>query len=461
MDILIVDDERSIRLTTTMALEAEGHYVESAEDKAGAFQRLKEEAFDLVFLDLRLGDEDGLEVMQELLKSKPHQLVAIFTAHASIETAVKATQLGAFDYLEKPFTPDQLRAILVKAQKALTTQKEVTRLQETVKELKSEVQQSGPPVSFESSDPRTRSEFETLFRAAASSASVLILGESGTGKSVIAREVHERSPLADKPFVTVSCPSLSRELLESVLFGHMRGSFTGAIKDTWGKVQAADGGTLFLDEIGELPMEIQPKLLRLLQEREYERLGENKVRHANVRVIAATNRDLATQVAEGGFREDLFYRLNVISVTVPPLRDRPKDLARFAKDYLIHFSSQMGRTIQGYSEEALTRLNQHAWPGNLRELRNAIERAAILARGEWIEAGDLPHPESAGAIAASRNGAGGRGGIAVGGEYRLEELEEAHMREVLEWAPTLQEAAQILGIDKATLYRKRKRFGIH
>ena len=456
MDILIVDDEKSIRLTTSIALESEGHYVETAEDGTLAMKRIKEENFDLVFLDLRLGDEDGLEILQKIVAMKPQQLVTIFTAHASISTAVKATQLGAFDYLEKPFTPDQLRAILIKAQKALKTQVEVVRLKETVQELKSEVRHSSPPLRFTSEDPKTRQEFDVLFRAAATSASILILGESGTGKSVIAKEIHDRSHLRDKPFVTVSCPSLSKELLESVLFGHMKGSFTGAIKDTWGKVHAADGGTLFLDEIGELPMEIQPKLLRLLQEREYERLGENKVRQADVRVIAATNRDLKTSIRSGEFREDLYYRLNVISVTVPSLRERPADLLKFAKDYLEFFTGQLGRKIEGFSESGRSSLMRHPWPGNLRELRNAIERATILARGSSIEAEDLPNP----ALVPENRTTGEPGAMGIGGEHRLDEIEQAHMIKVLDWAPSLNDAAAVLGIDKATLYRKRKRFGM-
>lgn len=458
MDILIVDDESSIRLTTKLALERDGHYVEGAEDGESALRRLREEKFDLVFLDLRLGDEDGLEVLAAILKKRPDQLIAIFTAHASIETAVQATQAGAFDYLEKPFTPDELRGVIAKARRALKQQDDMDRLQTTVQELKSEVSQNAPPLKFETSDPRTGREFDLLFRAAASPASVLILGESGTGKSVIAREVHRRSHLADKPFITVSCPSLSRELLESTLFGHIKGSFTGAVKDTWGKVHAADGGTLFLDEIGELPMEIQPKLLRLLQEREYERLGENQVRNANVRVIAATNRDLSEQVARGEFREDLFYRLNVISVTVPALRERSADLVDFAESYLRHFAGQMGRELDGFEAEARRVVLNHPWPGNLRELRNAIERAVILARGEKLSVDDLPRPGDAATVVSGR---AVNGGPHVGGEHSLEELEEAHMRQVLEWAPTLQEAAAILGIDKATLYRKRKRYGIN
>jgi NtrC-family two-component system response regulator AlgB len=456
MDILIVDDERSIRLTTTLALEAEDHYVESAADGAVALQRIKEEDFHLVFLDLRLGDEDGLDVLQKILELRPQTLVTIFTAHGSIPTAVRATQLGAFDYLEKPFTPDQLRAILIKAQKALKNQQEVSQLKETVQTLKSEVRHSSPPLTFRSSDIRAQEDFDVLFRAAPTSASILILGESGTGKSVIAHEIHDRSHLRDKPFVTVSCPSLSKELLESALFGHMKGSFTGAIKDTWGKIHAADGGTLFLDEIGELPLEIQPKLLRFLQEKEYERLGETKVRQANVRVIAATNRDLKQSMKAGDFREDLYYRLNVISVAIPPLRERPADLEHFAKTYLDFFAAQVGRRIDGFSEGGRSALLRHSWPGNLRELRNAIERATILARGTKVEAEDLPSPTFQSAGDAN----GDPGGPNIGGEHSLEEIEHAHLTKVLGWAPSFQDAAQVLGIDKATLYRKRKRMGL-
>jgi NtrC-family two-component system response regulator AlgB len=290
MDILIVDDERSVRQATSYALQAEDHYVEAAEDSTTALKRVKEAAFDVVFLDLRLGSEDGIDVMKKILELKPDQLVVIFTAHGSIQTAVKATRLGAFDFMEKPFLPEQLRAILLKAGKALHTQGEVQELKRTVVALKSDVQVSRVPMHFDSEDEPTKESIINLFRAAATSASILILGESGTGKSVIAREVHERSQLAEKPLVTISCPSLSKELLESELFGHVRGAFTGAVKDKVGKVALADGGTLFLDEIGDLPMDIQSKLLRLLQEREYERVGDNKTFKANVRVIAATNR---------------------------------------------------------------------------------------------------------------------------------------------------------------------------
>jgi len=297
---------------------------------------------------------------------------------------------------------------------------------------------------------------ELLMRAAKTSASILILGETGTGKSVAARAVHEKSHLADKPFVTVSCPSLSRELLESDLFGHVKGAFTGAIKDHWGKVRAADGGTLFLDEIGDLPLEIQPKLLRLLQEREYERLGENVTRSAGLRIIAATNRDLKKRVAEGAFREDLYFRLNVITAEMPPLRLRNGDLLRFAAHYEEYFARQSGRPPGGLSSEVIACLQAYAWPGNLRELRNVMERAVIMARNNQVAPEDfpgelrvLPVPNSA----AEKL-------LFPGSLVSLELLEEAHLRKVLAQIKNLSEAADVLGIDQATLYRKRKKLGM-
>jgi NtrC-family two-component system response regulator AlgB len=293
-----------------------------------------------------------------------------------------------------------------------------------------------------------------LDKAARTPASILLLGESGTGKSALARIVHQQSHLADKPLITVSCPSLSKELLESELFGHTRGAFTGAVKDRWGKVKTADGGTLFLDEIGDLPMEIQPKLLRLLQEKEYERLGENVTRQADLRIIAATNRDLKKRMAEGAFREDLYFRLNVISVEVPPLRSRPGDVARLAEHYLKHFAGQCGRKAAGFSPEGLGRINTYGWPGNLRELRNAIERAVILSQNEQIGAADLPLDGASGGLenmAAMPQ---------AGDLISLEKLQELHIRIVLERTGSVAEAARVLGIDQATIYRKRKKMDL-
>lgn len=455
MDILIVDHENSLRHAALAVFEAAGHYVEVVDDGILALRRVREEEFDLILLDLQISGNDGLKVMRKIRELKPDQAVVMIVPQGSVSEAERARQLGVIDCLEAPCCAEEFIVVLGAVQRAKRQRISPPALKSVVGSGAEGVAAS-PPLRFSSEDAKTRREFEILFRAASTAASILILGESGTGKSVIAREVHQRSHLRDKPFVTVSCPSLSKDLLESVLFGHMKGSFTGAIRDTWGKVHAADGGTLFLDEIGELPIEIQPKLLRLLQEREYERLGENKVREANVRVIAATNRDLAARVHSGDFREDLYYRLNVICVTVPSLRQRPADLEQFANDYLEFFAHQLGRGIDGFSAEGRNALLDHPWPGNLRELRNAIERASILTDGTQVKADDLPRPTSL----AHHERQSEKQQLGIGGDHRLDEIEQAHLSKVLDWAPSLHEAASVLGIDKATLYRKRKRFGI-
>jgi NtrC-family two-component system response regulator AlgB len=382
--------------------------------------------------------------MTKLLKAQPRLAVIVTTAFATIETAVQAMRQGAFDYLAKPYTPDQLQQAIAKV--ARTRQ-----LENKVAELESRVSAEAPTPILDSVEPVMQKVYELAFKAAATPATILMQGESGTGKSVLARSLHQKSPQADHAFVTVSCPSLSRELLESELFGHVKGAFTGAVSDTFGKVAAADGGTLFLDEIGELPLEIQPKLLRLLQDKEYERVGETKLRRANVRLITASNRDLEQAVKNGQFREDLYYRLNVISIRMPSLRERPGDLPRIAQEWLKFFASQVGKDLTGFSPAALHALQTYSWPGNLRELRNVIERATILAEKKEIDLSDLPEnlhrPSSS--------------GVSVGSKTSLDELEAEHIKRIIMSTPSLGEAAQILGIDPATLYRKRKRMGMH
>ncbi len=443
MRVLIVDDEPGIRKTTRIAIETGGHAAAEAPNGLRALKALDEENFDAVFLDLKLGADDGLDVLAKLLKAQPSLAVVIFTAYANIATAVEAMRRGAFDFIPKPFTPDQIRAVLAKIEK--------TRALETrVRSLESDLAREAPPIDLESDEPATQRALQVAFKAADTPASILILGPSGTGKSILARELHRRSARRDAAFVTVSCPSLSRELLEADLFGHVKGSFTGAIADAFGKVAAAEGGTLFLDEIGELAPEIQPKLLRLLQERAYERVGENTPRRANVRVIAAPNRYLAGEVKAGRFREDLFYRLNVISVALPGLHERPGDLARFAESYRKFFAASVGKKITAFSPAALTAMAAYKWPGNLRELRNVIERATILAAGETIELADLPEEFGAPADPA----------IAVGARVTLDALEAEHLRRILAHCHNLDDAARTLGIDPATLYRKRQKLGL-
>ena len=296
-----------------------------------------------------------------------------------------------------------------------------------------------------------REALDVAFKTAASEATILLRGESGTGKGVLARAIHARSPRAAGPFVTVHCPSLSAELLESELFGHVQGAFTGAVRDTIGKVAVAEGGTLFLDEIGDLPLALQPKLLRLLQERCYERVGETRTRASNVRILAATNRDLEAEIAAGRFREDLFYRLNVIEVTLPPLRQRPADILPLAEHLLRFFARQNGKTVTGFAEPVREALLRYPWPGNIRELRNAIERGVILASGPSVE---LERPAVAD---RQRRSAPAR---PCAESMTLEQIEAEHIRRILAATATIEEAAAKLGIDPSTLYRKRKKYGI-
>jgi len=453
MDFLVVDDDKTFRDATCFLIEEAGHYAEGVPAGQAALAWLKEDKWDAVLLDFNLGAENGLDVLEEMLKQFPQTPVVMFTAQGSVKVAVEAMRRGAVDFLEKPFQREQFLSVLARLQRLRQLGRRIEQLERQATETRA---QSLEPI-FDFSTPAMQAVMDVLLRAARTPASVLILGESGTGKSVAARAVHEQSHLADKPFVTVSCPSLSKELLESELFGHVKGAFTGAVRDHWGKVKAAEGGTLFLDEIGDLPLEIQPKLLRLLQEREYERLGENVTRTAELRVIAATNRDLKKRVADGLFREDLYFRLNVIAVAMPPLRAREGDLLRFAGHYETFFAGQCGRKLAGFSPAAEACLRAYAWPGNLRELRNAIERAVIMARGEQLAPEDFP-AELRGPAAAAP--AGAAAAPLVGSLVSLEKLEEAHLRKILAQTPSLTEAAEILGIDQATLYRKRKKLGI-
>jgi NtrC-family two-component system response regulator AlgB len=292
---------------------------------------------------------------------------------------------------------------------------------------------------------------DVAFKAAPSDVTVLLRGESGTGKGVLARAIHARSSRSGFPFIMIHCPSLSAELLESELFGHMRGAFTGAIQDTVGKVAVAEGGTLFLDEVGDLPLALQPKLLRLLQDRRYERVGDTRTRVCNVRILAASNRELAAAVAQGTFREDLFYRLNVMEVFLPPLRKRPKDILPLADHLLQFFARQSGKALTGFTEEGRAALLRYAWPGNIRELRNAIERGTILASEPLVGLSDLPAQIGASLPLSA---------VQIGGALTLEQLEAEHIRRILSATPTMEQAATILGIDPSTLYRKRKRYGL-
>ena len=439
--VLVIDDDKNIRVTLGVCLEGMGCEVRSVASADAALAAVAERPFDLAFLDLRLGTASGLDLVPRLLAETPGLAIVLVTAYATVDTAVEAVKRGAADYLPKPFTPEQIRHVVQKVGAARGAHRRLA-------ELEQELRESVPEVDVETASPAMRAVFETIARAARSDAPVLLRGESGTGKGVLARLLHAQSPRRERPFVVVNCPTLSAELLTSELFGHARGAFTGAVRDQPGRVEAAEGGTLFLDEIAEIAPPLQAQLLRFLQERRFERLGETQTRKADVRIVAATNRDLAADVAAGRFREDLFYRLAVVEVQVPPLRERPEDLLRLAHRFLVFFGRAAGRREQTLSDAAERALLHHPWPGNVRELRNAMERCAILWPADVVEPAALPeriegaeHPP-----------------LRVGSDVSLDELEREHIRRVLARATTLEEAARILGIDDSTLWRKRKRY---
>jgi len=367
--------------------------------------------------------------------------VVVITAYAAFDSAVEAVKLGARDYLPKPFTPAQIRHVLNQVAERRRLGQEVTALREWL-------QETTPEAVAETRSPRMRATLELLGRAAASEAAVLLRGESGTGKSVLARWLHAKSARAGRPFVVVSCPTLSADLLTSELFGHARGAFTGAVKDQPGRVEAAQGGTLFLDEVAEMALALQAKLLRFLQDKEFERVGETRSRRADVRLVTATNRDLEAEVKEGRFREDLFYRLHVIEATIPALRERPEDVLPLARHFLAFFARVTGKPEPELSAEGERAIAGYGWPGNVRELRNAMERAVVLSPGRRIGPEWLPEGRSLAAVSAP----------AIGSDLTLEELERRHLEAVVARAPTLEEAARILGIDSSTLWRKRKQY---
>ena len=449
MRILVVDDEPNIRAMLRVALESQGCEVAQAAGLGAARGLLKRESFDVAFVDVRLKQENGLELLDRSAGAPAETAVVVMTAYASIPGAVMAMREGAFDYLPKPFKPDDLRLVLGRVER-------LRGLRHRVFDLEQRLAREIPEARLGSDDSLVTAVENQAKRVATTDAAVLIRGESGVGKGVLARAIHAWSSRANGPFVTVSCPSLTGELLESDLFGHAKGAFTSAIADVAGKVETAQGGTLFLDEIGDLPGPLQPKLLRFLQDKQYERLGETRVRSADVRLIAATNHDLDAAVAGGRFREDLFFRLSVVELVPPPLRDRSDRLV-IAGHLLQFFSRQLGKTIGGFSPSATAAILAYAWPGNLRELRNAVERAVIFASSGEISLADLPDR----VVRGQRDGESAHAPrVELGGPVTLVELECEHIRRVLAAHDSLEKAAEILGIDKSTLYRKRRSLGL-
>jgi len=435
--ILVVDDEPGIREFLADALALDDHDVAQAADGMEALRLVYDRAFDLMLTDLRMpGALNGIDLLRKLKSEQPETEVIVMTAHGSVETAVEAMKLGAYDYLQKPVgSPGELRLIVGRAleRRRLRAKDEVQRQSYTV-----------PPLSY--GDPVMQPVITALDKVARTNSTVLLLGESGTGKEVAARTIHERSTRSDGPFVPVNCAAITETLMESEIFGHEKGAFTGATASRRGRLELADGGTLFLDEIGELKLELQAKLLRVIQERRFERLGGTRTIEVNVRWIAATNRNLDEMMAARTFREDLYHRLAVFPIRLPPLRERRRDLMPLAEALLARLASDLGRPPLKLDEAARERITQGVWRGNVRELGNALERAAILAEGDVVRGDDL-QITMASTVAE------------LGGT--MEDIERGAIERALsESGGNRRRAAERLGIGERTLYDKLKRYGL-
>jgi two-component system response regulator HydG len=444
--ILVVDNEPSVRVTLIMLLKGRGHHLLEAGDGQAALDLLRGEAVDLVITDLKMAEVSGLDVLRETKVASPETEVILLTGHGTVESAVEAMRLGAFDYVTKPFEPSEL---LHRVQNAL----ERHRLLREVHHLRQQIREHrgfGTIVGTSLSIQRLAG---MVSRVAAADATVLIEGESGTGKELVARAIHAESPRASQPFVGINCAALPETLLESELFGHVKGAFTGAATAKKGLFEEAHQGTLFLDEIGDTPPPIQVKLLRVLQEREIRRVGSTSSIRIDVRLLAATNRRLEELVRDGRFREDLYYRLNVVALRIPPLRERREDIPLLAAHFLTRSAKRHGRPVPTLSPEAVALLLEHHWPGNVREMENAIERAVLLSETDTIFPGDLP--------AGLRGSRGTESGEAAAKPRRLEEVEREHILRTLDaYAWNQARAADALGIGRNTLWRKLKDYGV-
>jgi two-component system, NtrC family, response regulator HydG len=445
--ILVVDDEENHRLMLRAHLQADGFRVQEAADGREAVEAVAERLFDLILLDVRMPGMDGMDALREIMRMSPGTPVIMMTAYGSIDSAVAALKEGAEDYLTKPLDADEL---LIRVRKVL----DVKRLREENILQREALGQRFDFASIVGSGPKMLAFFETLSLVSPSDATVLLLGESGTGKEVVARAIHRNSPRRDKSLVKVSCAALPETLLESELFGHERGAFTGAVSRKRGRFELAHQGTLFLDEIGEMALSTQAKLLRVLQEREFEPLGSERTVKVDVRIIAATNRDLEGEVARGGFREDLYWRLNVVTATLPPLRERREDIPLLAEHFLKVYVEKNRKMVQGFTPGAMNLFLRYGWPGNVRELENVVERGVILSRGDRIGLDALP-PQLQELAGAEGEGPEIRVGLS------LRDVEKEMIIQTLrETGGNRTQASAILGITRKTLLNKIKEYGI-
>ena len=448
--LLVVDDEKSICSTIEAVLKQSGHQVEVADSGEMAITLMRKQVPDILLTDLRMDGMSGLDLLNKTREHFPSATVVIMTAFGTIDTAVSAIRNGAYDYLVKPFTPEQLDHLIERIE-------EFRRLREENTKLRDQVDALSEPSAIMTHNPKMQKLLDMAKKVAASDSTILVTGESGTGKTLLAKMMHDESMRAKGPFAVVNCATLSENLLESELFGHVRGAFTGAVKDKMGRLQVADTGTVFLDEIGEISPNLQTKLLRFLQEREFERVGDTKTIRVDVRIIAATNKDLEREVREGHFREDLYFRLNVIELHMPSLRHRLEDIGTLSEQLLARSFLAAGRKTKTIDDNARRAILSYGWPGNIRELKNALERAAILSTGETVTLEDLPDRvlekgtsqiQSDPILAMTAS------------DVSLEDLEKKHIQQVLTTTRTLEEAASVLGINLSTLWRKRRRYGL-
>jgi DNA-binding NtrC family response regulator len=441
LSLLLVDDEPIVLQSLADWFRHEGHEVETASNAKEALRRVAERTFDLAFLDIKMPGMDGLELQRRLAEAQPELTLVVMTAYASVETAVEALKSGAYDYITKPFDPEELSLLVRRAGEHRSLRSENLRLKERLEAV-------AAPEPIVGASPGMRRVLELVEAVGASEATVLIKGESGTGKELVARAIHARSLRRYGPLVVVNCGALAEGVLESELFGHEKGAFTGAQHRHKGKFELADGGTIFLDEIATVGPRVQVDLLRVLEEKTITRVGAQKPIPVDFRVIAATNRDLEEMIACGEFREDLFWRLNVFTIEIPPLRERPEDIELLAGHFLERFTRAMNRRPMRLSSEAVAALVAYPWPGNVRELQNAIERAVVVGSPPSIGVDELPLRVTG--READRAGA-----------LSLEEVEKSHVRSVLErsrW--NVSQAARLLEIDRGTLYNKIEKYGL-
>jgi two-component system, NtrC family, response regulator HydG len=448
--ILVVDDDKGHRTMLKTLLSGWGYGVTEADDGSIAIQTAREDPFDLVLMDIRMIKVSGLEALSQIKAYNPAIPIIIMTAYSSVETAVEALKKGAYDYLTKPLDFDELRLTMERAM-------DHTHLKEENRLLRASLGEKFDRRNIIGNSSGMVYLFETIAQVAPSEATVLITGESGTGKELIAGTIHYNSERKDGPFVKVNCAALTETLLESELFGHEKGSFTGAHRRKEGQFSLANGGTLLLDEVSEMPLSMQVKLLRVIQEREFTRVGGEEVIRVDVRIIAATNKDLAGEISAGRFREDLFYRLNVVTLQMPPLRERKDDIPLLAQHYLKSFAEKNRKTIKGFTPQAMDRLLRYDWPGNVRELMNAIERTVVLSRADYVDEPDLPPLilEHAGTQIP------GPKPQDLPADLPLEEVEKASILKTLGSAGgNKSEAARRLGITRKTLHKKLKKYGV-